>query len=125
VLDQVFRFELAARLPGSLRSTNGTVQAGNGVQWQPKLGGKIELTASSRMWNTRRLKLLGVSLLAALALVVLLIVRLLRRLRPRRGEHQRRRLQLRRRLHVRRRRHGAASGPEEDEPAASLVGAPH
>jgi hypothetical protein len=125
VLDQVFRFELGARLPGTLRSTNGSVQPGGGLQWQPKLGGKIELRATSRTWNTRRLRLLGLSLLATVALIVLLIVRLVRRRRQRRGLHRRhRRLQLRRRLHIRRRR-GGPSTPEKSEPNAPLVGAPH
>jgi hypothetical protein len=55
----------------------------------------------------------------------LLIVRLVRRRRQRRGLHRRhRRLQLRRRLHIRRRR-GGPSTPEKSEPNAPLVGAPH
>ena len=127
VLDQVFHFEVGARLPGSLQSTNGTVQPGAGIQWQPKLGGTIILTASSKTWNTARLKQLGVSLLAALALVGLLIFRLVRRWRKGRGAHRRQRrphLHLRRRLHLRRGKRAVVSAPEETEPAAPLVGAP-
>jgi hypothetical protein len=124
VLDQVFRFEVGARLPGSLQVTNGAVQPGTGVQWQPKLGGTIVLTASSKTWNTRRMKLLGVSALAGVGLVLLLIVRLVRRRRKGRGAHRRQRhLQLRRRLHIGRRKGAAVSAPEA-EPAAPLVGAP-
>jgi hypothetical protein len=84
ILDRIFRFEVAVRLPGSLRSSNAPTQAGNGAQWQPKLGDKVELTATSRSWNSGRVVTLGLAVLAALAVVALVLRRaVVRHRRPR------------------------------------------
>lgn len=72
ILDRIFRFEVDVRLPGQLQSSNAPSPAANGPQWQPKLGDKVELAATSRTWNTLRVVLLGLAVLAALAMVALL-----------------------------------------------------
>lgn len=77
-LEQVFRFQVAARLPGSVTS-NAPVGAEGGAQWSPKLGENVVLTATGEEWNTRRLVFGTIAVLAALALVVVLVVRVRRR----------------------------------------------
>jgi hypothetical protein len=73
ILDRIFRFEVAVRLPGSITSSNAPTQAGNGAVWTPGLGQTAELSASARQWNIARIALLGIAViaLAALAAVVL------------------------------------------------------
>jgi hypothetical protein len=90
ILDRIFHFEVAVRLPGTLRSSNAPTQAGNGAQWQPKLGDKVELIASSRSWNATRVVLLGLAVLAGFALLVFLVSRVLRSMRRRHTLHFRR-----------------------------------
>lgn len=83
ILDRIFKFEVGVRLPGTLQSSNSPAPAGNGAEWQPKLGDKVQLTATARAWNTARVVLLGVGVLALLALLALALVRVLtRRRRP-------------------------------------------
>lgn len=80
-LNQIFRFQVQARLPGSAQS-NAPVRAGNGAQWTPVLGEQVTLEATSQSWNKGNLVAAAVALAAGLALVVVLGVRLARR-RPR------------------------------------------
>jgi hypothetical protein len=90
ILDRIFRFEVGVRLPGSLQSSNAPSQAGNGAQWQPRLGNKVELTATSQTWNVARVVLLGLAVVAAVLLVALLAGRARRtRRRARRGRRGR------------------------------------
>jgi hypothetical protein len=83
ILDRLFKFEVAVRLPGSLRSSNAPGQAGNGAVWQPKLGDKATLTATARAINATRIALVAVAVVAALVVVVVLLLR--RRRGGRRG----------------------------------------
>ncbi len=63
---------MAVRLPGSVRSSNAPVQAGNGAQWQPRLGDKATLNATARAWNAGHIALAtGAALVLLAALVVL------------------------------------------------------
>ena len=69
-LDQVFRFQVTVRLPGQIRSTNGT-RTGGQVVWPAALGQKAALTAGARAWNTAHILLVAlVGLLAVVALVL-------------------------------------------------------
>jgi len=67
ILDRLFRFEVAVRLPGSVQSSNAPAQAGNGAQWQPKLGDKATLLATARAWNIGHIAL---AVFAALTVLV-------------------------------------------------------
>jgi hypothetical protein len=81
ILDRIFKFEVSVRLPGSVQSSNAPSQAGNGAQWQPKLGDQATLTATARVVNSGRIALLvvvGVVLLV-LAIGVTLVLRRQRR----------------------------------------------
>jgi|SRR5713101_1074656 len=74
ILDRLFRFEVQARLPGSVQSSNAPAQVGNGAQWRPKLGDKVVLTVSARAWNVAQLVILAaVILLIVLGTVVVLL----------------------------------------------------
>jgi hypothetical protein len=85
ILNRVFRFEVAVRLPGSLQSSNAPTEAGNGAVWTPKLGDKATLNASARAINTTRIALVAAGAVVVVAVVVLLVVR------RRRGRRARRR----------------------------------
>ena len=72
ILDRVFKFEVAVRMPGSVQSSNAPVQAGNGAQWQPKLGDKATLSATARAWNVGHIAVaIGLALVVLAAAVVL------------------------------------------------------
>ena len=75
-LDRIFTFSVAVRLPGSLTTSNAPAQAGNGATWQPVLGDKVTLTASSSQYNRTPITLLVVAGAAALALLGVLAYRL-------------------------------------------------
>ncbi|MGH9187501.1 MAG: hypothetical protein ACRD0U_17075 [Acidimicrobiales bacterium] len=75
--DRVFSFRVAVRLPGDV-SSNAPGRASNGAVWEPTLSepGPIELAASSQSWRVGTLAWVGVALIAALACLALLAVRL-------------------------------------------------
>jgi hypothetical protein len=79
-LDNVFRFQLAVRLPGDV-SSNAPSTISNGAVWQPRLseGAPVMLLASSTEWRTTTLLWLGGAAVALLALVAVLVRRLIRR----------------------------------------------
>jgi hypothetical protein len=85
ILNRVFKFEIAIRLPGSLQSSNAPAQAGNGAVWQPKLGDKATLTATARAINTTRIALIAGATVVLVALIVVLVVRRRRGGRSRRA----------------------------------------
>jgi len=79
ILDRIFQFEVAARLPGSIRSSNAPSQLGNGAVWKVKLGQKAVLTAQSKSWNVPHVLAVVIGGLLALGAAGLAIVRLSRR----------------------------------------------
>jgi hypothetical protein len=93
--EQVFTFSVDARLRGSLVNTNAVSRPDGSLQWTPRLGQRLELTAATRTWRSGRI--LAVSV--ASGVLVLLALGLAgwwwRRRRRRRGQHRRgsRRLQ--------------------------------
>lgn len=84
ILNRLFTFEVAVRLPGSVQSSNAPAQAGNGAQWRPNLGDKAVLTATAHAWNTTHILLAVVLGLLALATAVVLPLASLRRRATRR-----------------------------------------
>jgi hypothetical protein len=83
---QVFTFAVAARLPGSMVTTNGSSQLDGTVQWNPRLGQVLQLSAVSRAWNGTRIGAVSVAAGAvALTALGLLAFRWRRRRRRRRG----------------------------------------
>jgi hypothetical protein len=88
ILNRVFRFEVAVRLPGSLKSSNAPSQAGNGAVWTPKLGDKAALTATAQAINTTRIVLVAGGGVLVITMIVVLLLR--RGRRGRRGERDRR-----------------------------------
>jgi hypothetical protein len=87
-LDQVFRFQVIVRLPGSVDS-NAPSTLENGAAWEPRLSsdGPVELTATSEVTRTSTLVLTGVAIgCAVLALLVLLSLLFRRRIKGR-GRH--------------------------------------
>lgn len=82
ILDRIFQFEVAARLPGNVRSSNAPSQLGNGAAWKVKLGQKAVLTAVSKSWNLTHILIVvfgGVLFLVAAAIAT---VKLRHRRRP-------------------------------------------
>jgi hypothetical protein len=51
IVDRLFQFEVAARLPGTLQASNAPTQAGNGAVWKASLGQKAVLSARAQAWN--------------------------------------------------------------------------
>jgi hypothetical protein len=78
-LDQLFRFVVTARLPGSVTTSNAPTTAGNGAVWRPKLGERITLATSSRSWNTLPIAFAIVAVVGALGLLVIAVRWLFRR----------------------------------------------
>ena len=76
-VDQVLRFQVAVRLPGDVDS-NAPTQASNGAVWRPSVLERdvIELRATSTIRRSGRLVWLGIAVVAGLALVLFLAVRL-------------------------------------------------
>jgi hypothetical protein len=70
-LNRFFSIQIAVRLPGSV-SANAPTKAGNGAVWRPQLGERAVLTASGSQLDTRRIGLIAVALVAAVALVLVL-----------------------------------------------------
>ncbi len=90
ILDRLFQFEIAARLPGPVQS-NAPVQVGNGALWKATLGQKAVLMASAKSWNVTHIVEVAVGGMVVLVLVVVALVALVRRRRRRRrGAHRRR-----------------------------------
>lgn len=88
--DQVFAFSLQARLPGSMRDTNGVPEPGGLVRWTPKLGQLLSLTARSEGWNPTAVGLtvglIGAVLIGLIATLVLVARRWWRRRHPGSGD---------------------------------------
>ena len=78
VLDRIFTFRVVTRLPGDIDS-NAPLEAGDGAEWRPTLGERVTLVATSSALNTRQVVGTVVAAVAALALVVAVVVRRLRR----------------------------------------------
>ncbi len=79
ILDRIFQFEVAARLPGKVQSSNAPSQVGNGAVWKIKLGQSAVVSATSRSWNVVHILLVVLGGLLVIALVVVAILRLRRR----------------------------------------------
>lgn len=77
-LSRIFPVRVVARLPGDMES-NAPLTAENGAQWSPTFGEHVTLRASAEKWNTANVAAGVVALLAGLALVGLLAVRVIRR----------------------------------------------
>jgi len=69
LVNQTFRIEVAAHLPGSISSNAPTAVSG-GVVWHPKVGEHVRLNATSTAWNLRPLIFGAIAVLAAIAAVV-------------------------------------------------------
>lgn len=63
-LAEVFLFDVNVRLPGH-----------DGIDWRPRLGERIEVSARAERWNDRNIGAAAVSLGAAVALVIVLVRR--------------------------------------------------
>ncbi|HEX3539005.1 MAG TPA: hypothetical protein VHT75_01060 [Acidimicrobiales bacterium] len=88
-LDQVFQFQVAARLPGQIQAANGS-RSGGEVVWPVHLGQTATLSAQARTWNVTHILL---TLLVGVLAVVALVLSGRRRARhraARRGAHHRR-----------------------------------
>lgn len=81
-LDRVFRFRVAAELPGDV-SSNAPLDVTGGAVWTPSLGEQVSLRATGEVLDTTRIAWLAVAGAAGLALVAVLI----RRVRRRTGNH--------------------------------------
>lgn len=73
-LSNIFAFHVRAELPGEVEA-NTTLRSGSRVGWDPQLGESTILWAGSETWNTRNIGAAAVSLLAALAFLVLVVQR--------------------------------------------------
>ena len=69
LVNQTFRVEVVAHLPGSISSNAPTAVSG-GVVWHPKVGEHVRLTATSTAWNLRPVIFGAIAVLAALAAAV-------------------------------------------------------
>ena len=69
LVNQTFRIEVVAHLPGSI-SSNAPTSISGGVVWHPKVGEHVRITATSTAWNLRPLIFGAVALVAALAAVL-------------------------------------------------------
>lgn len=84
-LDRIFRFRVAAELPGTV-SSNAPVDVAGGAVWTPTLGEQVSLAADGRVLDTARIAWLAAAALAAVLFGFVLGWRLRRRGR-RRGKH--------------------------------------
>ena len=87
ILDRLFQFEVAARLPGSLQSSNAPSQARNGALWKAQLGQRAVLMARARSWNAGHIALVLVVALLVLTAMAVVVLRL-RAGRHRPGRHR-------------------------------------
>lgn len=91
ILDHLFQFEIAARLPGPVQS-NAPTQIGNGAVWKATLGQTAVLTANARSWNVTHIVVVVVVGLLVLLVIVAAAVGLVKRHRHRPArQHQARR----------------------------------
>jgi hypothetical protein len=77
-LDEAVKFGLSASLPGELRS-NAPVPSPDRAVWEPRLGSRAAVTATGERFNVGTVVWGAIAVAAALALVVLVAVRLARR----------------------------------------------
>jgi LPXTG-motif cell wall-anchored protein len=91
--DQVFSFTFDGRLPGALRTSNGTPQPGGAVRWSPALGHTTEVSAQSETLNTGSVVLVavlgGIGVAVIVGLLVWWLVRRRRKHRKMREERER------------------------------------
>lgn len=78
-LNELFSFSVTARLPGSVTTSNAPTTVGNGAVWRPKLGEQITMDATSRSYNTAPIVFAVVAIVAAVALLIVVGSRLVRR----------------------------------------------
>jgi hypothetical protein len=83
-LDRVFRFRVAAELPGSV-SSNAPVDVQGGAVWTPTLGEQVTLAADGRVVDSARVIWLTIGALLAVATGIVLGWRLRRRERRERA----------------------------------------
>jgi hypothetical protein len=88
--DQVFSFSVDARLRGRLVNTNAVTRPDGSLEWTPRLGQRLELTAATRIWRAGRI--VAVSVVGGILVLVALGLAgwwWWRRRRRRRGQHRR------------------------------------
>jgi hypothetical protein len=85
-LNNVFEFQVAARLPGDVTS-NASGHAGDTELWQPRLSdpAPVSLDATGRTWRRATVLLVVAAAVAAVLLVLVLLRRLVRRTRKHRS----------------------------------------
>jgi hypothetical protein len=89
--DQVFGFTVTAELPGQVERSDAAVQHGRTLQWDPRLGQVLLLSATTRSWRLARMVGIGVAgVVVLMALAGGLWWRWRRRRRRRRRQAQRR-----------------------------------
>lgn len=86
---QLLTFEVTARLPGHLRSSNALMSSGGLLHWTPKLGAVESLTAETRMVQTGRIHAVEGAIAGGAALVLLVLLWLVWRLWRRRRRSRR------------------------------------
>jgi hypothetical protein len=72
LLNRIFQFEVAVRLPGHVQTSNAPSLVGNDAVWKATLGQKAALLASARAWNVTHIGatiLVGLLVFVGLALV--------------------------------------------------------
>ena len=76
-IDQLFGLQVAVRLPGDVDAdeTNAPTSARGTAVWSPALGERMPVEAESRLWNVRNAVLLGLTVVAGLALLALTVTR--------------------------------------------------
>ncbi|CAN5164198.1 hypothetical protein BH24ACT1_BH24ACT1_10400 [soil metagenome] len=72
-LEETFRFQVRATLPGSLTVAGTGTEEGDTALWRPVVGERLTLAATSEAFHRQRLAWLGVSSAAMLALIVVLV----------------------------------------------------
>lgn len=72
-LEETFRFEVRATLPGSLGVEGAGIEEGDIAVWRPVVGERLTLAASSEAFHRQRVAWLVVSGVSLLALVVVLV----------------------------------------------------
>ena len=78
VLNRLFTFKVAVRLPGDVES-NAPLEADGGAEWRPVLGEEVILRATATALDTRRVVGLALAGFAVVALAALVLVRRARR----------------------------------------------
>ena len=73
-LEETFRFEVQAMLPGSLTVEGSGTEEGDAAVWRPVVGERLTLAATSETFHRQRLAWLGASGAALLAMIVVLVL---------------------------------------------------